>query len=640
MHSPRPLFQHTIARLAFTTSLVLSLAALVYSQTTAPEVPRMVLFNGIAKDPSGNPLPGTIGITFALYKDEEGGAPLWMEVQNASADAEGHYSVYLGATKSDGLPQDSFVSGEARWLGVQLERQKEQPRILLLSVPYALKAGDSQTLGGLPASAFVLAPREATPTSHAANVATHKAPPTSSTVITNGGTINTIPLFSTSTDIENSAITQTGSGPTANIGIGTPTPSSALDVNGTVNASMFNLGGIPFAFGDFGGWNSFIGFAGNTANPGLSNVGVGENALLSVHDGFGNVAVGIQALEWDTSGQNNTAIGNGALLDDNGTADTAVGVDAGADIRGFGTNGGNNTFLGAYTSPGYQTNLLNATAIGAWAEVDASNSMVLGSIKGVHSAFANTSVGVGTTKPTYLFHVGSMGTLPGFGYLRVDGPPQAGSEVPAISIGGAGDFQIDAPGVQAGRFVVRENGFVGIGTSQTIRILTIQGGKGHAIADGWDTWSSRRWKTNIQPLDGALAKVEQLRGVSYDRLETGKHEIGVIAEEVGQVVPEVVSYEENGKDAQGVDYSRLTALLIEAVKEQQKQIRQQQAQIRLQEKRVQAQQSEIAHLCAHSGTMELRLSKIESLHNDPSSSDAAQVSTPFGNSRVADLGVR
>ena len=53
----------------------------------------------------------------------------------------------------------------------------------------------------------------------------------------------------------------------------------------------------------------------------------------------------------------------------------------------------------------------------------------------------------------------------------------------------------------------------------------------------------------------------------------------MIAEEVGAVVPEVVSFEKNGKDAAGVDYGRLTALVIEATKEQQALIREQQAQI-------------------------------------------------------------
>ena len=82
-----------------------------------------------------------------------------------------------------------------------------------------------------------------------------------------------------------------------------------------------------------------------------------------------------------------------------------------------------------------------------------------------------------------------------------------------------------------------------------------------------------------------------MRGVSYDLKDSGKHEIGVIAEEVGQVVPEVVSYEANGKDASGVDYSRLTALLIEATKEQLALIHQQQqeiARLRSQVKAIQA----------------------------------------------------
>jgi len=84
--------------------------------------------------------------------------------------------------------------------------------------------------------------------------------------------------------------------------------------------------------------------------------------------------------------------------------------------------------------------------------------------------------------------------------------------------------------------------------------------------------SSRRWKENIQPLRGALEKVIHLRGVSYDRRADGKHDIGLIAEEVGEVVPEVVLWEDTGQ-AQSLNYGRLTALLVEAVKEQQAQIR-------------------------------------------------------------------
>jgi hypothetical protein len=87
--------------------------------------------------------------------------------------------------------------------------------------------------------------------------------------------------------------------------------------------------------------------------------------------------------------------------------------------------------------------------------------------------------------------------------------------------------------------------------------------------------------------------VERLQGVSYDMKDSGKHEIGVIAEEVGAVVPEVVSYEENGKDARGVDYSRLTALLIEATKQQQREIRQQQTLLRTQAAAIRDLKSEL-----------------------------------------------
>jgi hypothetical protein len=59
-----------------------------------------------------------------------------------------------------------------------------------------------------------------------------------------------------------------------------------------------------------------------------------------------------------------------------------------------------------------------------------------------------------------------------------------------------------------------------------------------------------------------------LRGVyfNWDAEHGGQHDVGMIAEEVGQVLPEIVEYEENGIDATGMDYSKLTPLLVEAVK--------------------------------------------------------------------------
>ncbi len=118
-------------------------------------IPRLVKFNGTLLDAQERPMAGPVGVTFALYSQQSGGAALWMETQNVKPDGNGNYVVLLGANSANGLPTELFVSGEARWLGIQVGQQPEHERILLVSVPYALKAGDAETLGGLPASAFV-----------------------------------------------------------------------------------------------------------------------------------------------------------------------------------------------------------------------------------------------------------------------------------------------------------------------------------------------------------------------------------------------------------------------------------------------------------------------------------------------------
>jgi hypothetical protein len=186
------------------------------SAVTPVGVPRLVNFSGTAADTSGKVLSGTVGVTFAIYKEQEGGAPLWMETQNVAADRSGSYTAQLGVSKPDGLPLDLFTSGEARWLGVRVNGGEEQSRVLLLSVPYALKAADAQTLGGLPPSAFVLAaPAAGAGTTPAVEtspaVPAGAVPPAaSSAVTTTGGTINAIPLWTTATNVQTSLLSQTG----------------------------------------------------------------------------------------------------------------------------------------------------------------------------------------------------------------------------------------------------------------------------------------------------------------------------------------------------------------------------------------------------------------------------------------------
>jgi len=127
------------------------------SPTANTRVPAMVRFNGIGVDPEGKALSGAVDMTFSIYKEQQGGPALWMETQNVNLDANGHYNVLLGAATPGGLPLDVFASGEARWIGIRAQGQEEPPRVVLLSVPYALKAADAETIGGLPPTAFALA---------------------------------------------------------------------------------------------------------------------------------------------------------------------------------------------------------------------------------------------------------------------------------------------------------------------------------------------------------------------------------------------------------------------------------------------------------------------------------------------------
>jgi hypothetical protein len=203
------------------------------TSTSSTVVPHLVSFSGRAIDTQGTIITGIAGATFAIYQDQYEGAPLWLETQNVTADTKGNYTTQLGATKPDGLPLGLFTTGEARWLGVRINGGEEQPRVLLLSVPYALKAADAQTLGGLPASAFVLA----APTA-AAGRATTVVSSTASVTPTVSGTGSTdyVPLWTNSTGaLGNSVLFQSGTGSAVKVGINTTVPAVTLDVNGAEN---------------------------------------------------------------------------------------------------------------------------------------------------------------------------------------------------------------------------------------------------------------------------------------------------------------------------------------------------------------------------------------------------------------------
>ena len=214
-------------------------------------VPRLIRMQGAVRDEAGKPLSGRVGVTFALYKDQNDQELVWQENQNVQLDSAGRYSVLLGTTSQGGLPLEIFSAGEARWLGVRPDGQAEQPRILLLSVAYALKAADSEMLGGKPASAFVLADSQPSSAQLASGTPAGSAnsqrgpqilnwtpgavpliqsnAPCSSVTSDGTATANQISKFTSPCNIENSAIFESG----GKVGIGNTSPAGMLDVSGS-----------------------------------------------------------------------------------------------------------------------------------------------------------------------------------------------------------------------------------------------------------------------------------------------------------------------------------------------------------------------------------------------------------------------
>jgi hypothetical protein len=126
----------------------------------ASDIPHLIRFSGQVKNVAlASSQTGVVSLRFTIYDSEKDGTALWQEVQNTQADVMGRYEVLLGAASTEGVPPSLFSNGAQRWLGVQVVRpgSEEEPRVAMVSVPYAVKAGDAQTLGGLPASAFMRA---------------------------------------------------------------------------------------------------------------------------------------------------------------------------------------------------------------------------------------------------------------------------------------------------------------------------------------------------------------------------------------------------------------------------------------------------------------------------------------------------
>ena len=340
-------------------------AAAVEPQTAIGNVPRLIRFSGVAQDETHNPTTGVMGITFSLYKDQQGGGPLWVETQNVQADANGHYTVLLGSANTEGMPLELFSSGEAHWLGVQIEGQPEHARVLLVSVPYALKAYEAETLSGRSISDFVLLNKTASSSSNATAtpVGSNGTSGSSSPRIDNDGPTN----FAGANATQIVSVTQSGSG----LGL-SATAHTLAAVAGTItgksNTAVYGLASNTSKGSDAAGVTGQAnteagpGVAGYTSSPqGTGVVGVATatsggtgvsgiaNATTGAVNGVsgqtastGQFAAGVSGSEFATTGQQVYGV-NGYNASAGLEAAGVNGWEAAMTGQVFGVSGGTNS---------------------------------------------------------------------------------------------------------------------------------------------------------------------------------------------------------------------------------------------------------------------------------------------------------
>ncbi len=118
--------------------------------------------------------------------------------------------------------------------------------------------------------------------------------------------------------------------------------------------------------------------------------------------------------------------------------------------------------------------------------------------------------------------------------------------------------------------IINPTGNIGIGTVIPNVALDVTGSIEYtgSITDV----SDERLKENIEEINNAVFKIQNINGVYYNMIGSGKKELGVIAQDVNKILPEAVSIVEPEEVYLGVDYTSLVPVLIEATKEQQEQI--------------------------------------------------------------------
>ena len=343
--------------------------------------------------------------------------------------------------------------------------------------------------------------------------------------------------------------------------------SSALTNDGT-NVALTGALGLPTSFlvtagavrflHNFGPENTFLGAsAGNLTLSGGENTGIGAGTLFSNTFGFANTAIGVRSLQFNSTGNFNTAIGRNALKAlSAGDWNTAVGSSA-LELNGTGDS---NTAVG-HTAMNNSNLGNNNTAVGASAmhfNYSGNSNTALGdhALTSIYSGGNNIGIGA---------YAGQQLTT-GSNNIYIGNQGSTGAETGQIRIGTVGVHT-------AGTVIVGIHGFSAIGG---IPVLVNSGGRLGTSS------SSSRFKTDIREIGEASEGLMSLRPVAFrykpDVDPTGLAQYGLIAEEVAEIYPELVVYDEN-EAPYTVRYDLVNSLLLNEVQRQHRHIEEYRAEM-------------------------------------------------------------
>jgi trimeric autotransporter adhesin len=389
-----------------------------------------------------------------------------------------------------------------------------------------------------------------------------------------------------------------------NVGIGITNPSQTLDVKDAIGIMSISTAGLYLTSGTSG--KSRVRYTGGTGTFSIrddaagidrlnidnnGNVGIGTTTQSTTLNLSGDYINGYGQLRIDGSthaymslnAANNASYNAGIFLKRDGTTHWEVGFD---DVTG-------NAFY-IYEPSAYRFVVKPGGNVGIGTtnpdeifETDKDGDAYL-KIRAVTGNNQNTGIKMQRGTATDVFT--DWAIYDSIGMLLFNSSDNAAGTINRLTIAASGNIGIGEPNPTAGKLVVA----------------------GNVVANGTTLTSDRRFKTDIVPIDSSLSKVSKLQGVYYnwDRKKwpqknfTEGKQIGLIAQEVEKVVPEVVNTDKEGYKS--LSYDKLTAVLIEAVKEQQKQIETLKAESYSKDKKIADQQQSIIK-------QEDRLAKIDKM---------------------------